>query len=186
VISDITTSREPLLDEPSTPTNYEDDGFELRIATYEMNQGLGADGTSGSCHPCAERWAVLFMSADGQTLSTHMPHDPDDEADEEEFTTSSDDEDDAPGAGPDLGKDYHQLRDSILKLVEDYEIPQSLDSKAESMTFSNRTSALESPRKKQRSRPGSSAQAQSKNPYRPRDNAKPSQILSTLTCTGRR
>ena len=171
VISDTTTSREPLLDENTTPTNYEDDGFELRIATYEMNQALGADGTSGSCHPCAERWAVLFMSADGQTLSTHMPHDPDEEADEEEFTTSSDDEDDAPGAGPDLGKDYHQLRDSILKLVEDYEIPQSLQSEAESMTFSNRTSTLETPRKKQRSRPGTSAQTQSKNPYRPRDNS---------------
>ena len=171
VISDTTTSREPLLDENTTPTNYEDDGFELRIATYEMNQALGADGTSGSCHPCAERWAVLFMSADGQTLSTHMPHDPDEEADEEEFTTSSDDEDDAPGAGPDLGKDYHQLRDSILKLVEDYEIPQSLHSEAESMTFSNRTSTLETPRKKQRSRPGTSAQTQSKNPYRPRDNS---------------
>jgi hypothetical protein len=171
VISDTTTSREPLLDENTTPMNYEDDGFELRIATYEMNQALGADGTSGSCHPCAERWAVLFMSADGQILSTHMPHDPDDEADEEEFTTSSDDEDDAPGAGPDLGKDYHQLRDSILKLVEDYEIPQSLQSEAESMTFSNRTSTLETPRKKQRSRPGTSAQAQSKNPYRPRDNS---------------
>jgi hypothetical protein len=169
VISDTTTSREPLLDENSSPTNYEDDGFELRIATYEMNQALGVEGTSGSCHPCAERWAVLFMSADGQALSTQMPHDPDDEADEEEFTTSSDDEDDVQGSGPDLGKDYHQLRDSILKLVEDYEIPQSLDSKTESKTFSNRTSILESPRKKQRSRPGSSAQAQSKNPYRPRD-----------------
>ena len=171
VISDTTTSREPLLDENTTPTNYEDDGFELRIAAYEMNQALGTDATSGSCHPCAERWAVLFMSADGQTLSTHMPHDPDEEADEEEFTTSSDDEDDAPGAGPDLGKDYHQLRDSILKLVEDYEIPQSLQSEAESMTFSNRTSTLETPRKKQRSRPGTSAQTQSKNPYRPRDNS---------------
>jgi hypothetical protein len=168
VISDTTTSREPLLDENSSPTNYEDDGFELRIATYEMNQALGPDGTAGSCHPCAERWAVLFMSADGQTISTQMPHDPDEEADEEEFTTSSDDEDDAPVSGPDLGKDYHQLRDSILKLVEDYEIPQSLDSKTESKTFSNRTSTLESPRKRQY-RPGSSAQTQSKNPYRPRD-----------------
>ncbi len=39
------------------------------------------------------------------------------------------------------------------------------------MTFSNRTSTLGTPRKKQRSRPGTSAQAQSKNPYRPRDNS---------------
>ncbi|TVY78343.1 hypothetical protein LSUE1_G004719 [Lachnellula suecica] len=186
VISDTTTSHEPLLDENSGATQryssasisssqnqrlslYEDDGFELRVAIYEMTQALGTDGTTGTCHPCAERWAVLFMSPDGQSLSTQMLHDPDDDGEEEDLTTSSDDEDDVSGSRPDLDKDYHLLRDSILKLVEDYEIPQSLDSKAESKTFSNRTSALESPRKKHRSRPGSSAQAQSKNPYRPRD-----------------
>lgn len=186
VVSDTTTSREPLLDENSNATQrfssasvsssqnqrlslYDDDGFELRVAIYEMNQTLGIEGTTGTCHPCAERWAVLFMSPDGQSLSTQMMHDPDDDGEEEEYNTSSDSEDEASGARPDLDKDYHNLRDSILKLVEDYEIPQSLDSKAESKTFSNRTSALESPRKKHRSRPGSSAQAQSKNPYRPRD-----------------
>ncbi|TAQ86756.1 hypothetical protein B7494_g4917 [Chlorociboria aeruginascens] len=188
VISDITTSREPLLDEHSTAAHrfspssmtslrqkdqrlsyYEDDGYELRIALHEMSQALGLDGTSGACHPCAERWAVLFMSYDGQILSTQMIHDPDDEADDEETTSSSDSEDEAPGSRPDLDKDYHQLRDSILKLVEDYEIPQSLNSKSESKTFSNRTSTLESPRRKHRSRLSSSAQVQSKNPYRPRD-----------------
>jgi hypothetical protein len=187
VISDVTTSREPLLDDGSGAQRfssaslssnqnqrlslYEDDGYELRIALYEMTQTLGVEGTSGACHPCAERWTVLFMSPDGQNLSTQMLHDPDDEAEEEEFTTSSDDEDEVPGSRPDLDKDYHQLRDSILKLVEDYEIPQSLESKAESKTFSNRTSTLESPRRKHRSRPGSSAQAQSKNPYRLHENS---------------
>lgn len=186
VISDITTSREPLLDDgystrrfasPSImsvsqtqPLNYyEDDGYELRIALNEMTQTLGIDSISGSCHPCAERWTVLFMSADGHNLSIHMIHDPDDEPEEEEFTTSSDSEDDLPGSRPDLDKDYHQLRDSILKLVEDYEIPQSLESKAESKIFSNRTSTMESPRRKHRSRPGSSTQSQSKNPYRAYD-----------------
>lgn len=171
VTSDITTSREPLLDDDTKGrlSSYEDDGFELRVAIYDMQQTLGIDGTSGACHPCAENWAVLFMSPDGQTLSTLMPHDPDDEADEEEVTTSDDSEEDTTSSRPDLDKDYHQLRDSILKLVEEYEIPQSLNPKAESKTFSNRTSALESPRKKHRSRPGSSAQVLSKNPYRTRE-----------------
>lgn len=173
VISDITTSREPLLDDApkSRSSMYEDDGYELRIALYEMNQALGVESTSGVCHPCAESWAVLFMSPDGQTLSALMPHDPDDDGEEEEFTTSSDSDEEIPAARPDLDKDYHQLRDSILKLVEDYEIPQSLASKAESNTFSNRTSTLESPGKKYRSRPGSSMVvprpiAKSTNPYR--------------------
>jgi hypothetical protein len=170
VISDFTTSREPLL-EDTTKSSYEDDGYELRIALYEMTQTLGYDGASGSCHPCAERWAVLFMSPDGQSLSTHMHHDPDDDGDEEEFTTSGDSDDESTNIRPDLDKNYYQLRDSILKLVMDYEIPQSLNSKTESKTFSNRTSAMEGGRKKPRSRPGSSAQTQSKNPYRMKDHS---------------
>lgn len=187
VISDTTTSREPLLDDKSHATQtysppsilsaqqaqrssyHEDDGFDLREAVNEMTESLGFDGVSGACHPCAERWAVLFMSPDGQQLSTQMMHDPDDEADDEEYTSSSDTDDDDLTTRPDLDKDYHSLRDSILKLVEDYEIPQTLDSRSESKTFSNRTSVVESPRKKHRSRPGSSTQSKSKNPYHPRD-----------------
>jgi hypothetical protein len=187
VISDTTTSREPLLDDNSSgaqrffpsPTAsgsqsqrlscYEDDGFELRLALYEMKQTLGPDVVTGACHPCAERWAVLFMSPDGQKLSTQMMHDPDDDGDDEEITSSSESDDEDNGSRPELDKDYHQLRDSILRLVEDYEIPQFLDSKRESKTFSNRISTIDSPRRKQRSRPGSSAQTQSKNPYLPRE-----------------
>lgn len=184
VTSDITTSREPLLDDghssqrfPSGSFSfsnheqrlsyYDDDSDDLRTAVTEMTRVLGLDGVSGSCHPCAEQWTVLFMSSDGQSLSTQMLHDPDEEGEDEEFTTSSDDEDEISRSRPDLDKGYQQLRDSILKLVEDYEIPQSLESKAASKTFSNRMSTLESPRKRQtRSRPTTANQSQSKNPYR--------------------
>ncbi|PQE28614.1 chromatin assembly factor 1 subunit rlf2 protein [Rutstroemia sp. NJR-2017a WRK4] len=185
-ISDVTTSREPLLNEapgasqkPSSVSMssirqnqrlsyYEDDGFELREAIHEMARVLGSDTTSGACHPCAERWTVLFMSPDGQELSTQMLHD-DDENEDEEGTSSSDTDEENNGIRPDLDKDYHQLRSSILKLVEDYEIPESLDSRSESKTFSNRTSTLENPRRKYRNKQLSSAQIQSRNPYRPRD-----------------
>ncbi|KAI6717273.1 hypothetical protein JHW43_000176 [Diplocarpon mali] len=171
VISDLTTSREPLLEANTQARSgsYEDDGFELRVAIYEMTQTLGTEGVSGACHPCAEQWTVLFLSPDGQSLSHQLPHDPEEDGDEEGFTTSSDTDDENVGSRPDLDTGYHQLRNSVLKLVEDYEIPQSLNSKAESETFSNRTSALEGPRKQDRSWPGASAQAQSKNPYRIQD-----------------
>jgi hypothetical protein len=189
VVSD-TTSREPLLDENPSATqrfssvsissvgqnhrlsSYDDDGYKVRMAVYEMSQALGLDAISGACHPCAERWAVLFLSSDGKNLSTQMIHDPDDDGDDEEYTSSSDSDEEGHRSRPDLDKDYHQLRDSILKLVEDYEIPQSFDAKTEAKTFSNRTSALESPRKKTRTRTKmeSPAQAtQSRNPYRTRD-----------------
>lgn len=196
VISDNTTSREPLLnDNTNAPRRvspisiqsgmqsqrhsfYEDDGFELRVSIYEMTQALGQEAISGSCHPCAENWAVLFISPDGQQLSTQMMHDPEDECDEDEYTSSSDSEEESSHLRPDLDKDYHQLRDSILKLVEDYEIPQSHTSGSESKTFSNRTSTVESPRKKHRSRPVSSAQSLSKNPYRVRDPTPPPEITA--------
>lgn len=184
-ISDVTTSREPLLNETLSTyqqassismssirqnqrlSYYEDDGFELRDALQEMSRAIGSDTTSGACHPCAERWTVLFMTPDGQGLSTQMLHD--DDGDDEENTSSSDTDEDNNGFRSDLDKDYHQLRSSILKLVEDYEIPESLDSRSESKTFSNRTSTLETPRKKYHGRLKSLAQIQSRNPYRARD-----------------
>ena len=182
VISDVTTSREPLLDQhtgtsqfsQSNPRlgHYEDDAYDLRAAVYELSQALGPEGVSGSCHPCAEHWAVLFISPDGQTLSSQMVHDPDNEFEDEDNTSSSDDEGENHGVRPDLDKDYHQLRDSILKLVEDYEIPQTLDPRNESNIFSNRATALDGS-KKVRSRPGSSQQGQSNNPYCPRDPSLP-------------
>ncbi|KAI1822622.1 hypothetical protein F4861DRAFT_379854 [Xylaria intraflava] len=179
-----TTSYEPLLesqslstpqryspsfsDAPSRPPNsYEDDGPKLRTAMREMIQLLGTDVVAGSCHPCAERWAVLFVSADGEKLSLQMTYDPDEDDDEDISSGASGD--DEPEEKSELSKDYHQLRDSILRLVEDFEIPQSLeDGDAHTTTFSNRASRL----KKYRSRnkiitPEKSMN--SRNPYRKRE-----------------
>jgi hypothetical protein len=176
-----TTSREPLLDDGSSNNRFsstsissmsqgpriEDDAHKLRIALREMSHALGTDVTSGSCHPCAEQWAVLFMDSDGQHLSTQMIHDYDDDVEEEEDTSSSESDLDLSGSKPDLDKDYHQLRDSILKLVEDYEIPLTPDLRDGPKTFSNRTS-MEGLRKKKRARnkPGLDfSSSHSRNPY---------------------
>ena len=129
-------------------SRYEDDGYRLRLAVHELKQTLGTDSIRGVCHPCAERWMVLFISTDGRSLSTQMTFDPEDEVehDDSSSNTSSDDEDAI--AGPDLGKEYHQLRDSVLKLVEDFEIPQSYQPEGFSTQFSNRTSRLRKYRSK--------------------------------------
>ncbi|KAK3374136.1 hypothetical protein B0T24DRAFT_288331 [Lasiosphaeria ovina] len=180
-ISDTTTSREPLLDDedprrysppvqdqapPKQTTNFEDDGYRLRLAMHEMTQILGQDVVYGLCHPCAERWAVLFISADGNDLSTQMTYDPDDDVEEEANSSTSDTEgDETEDDRPELDKDYHQLRDSILKLVQDYEIPQNLeDDGAKKQTFSNRASSL----KKYRSKNRIITTMGSRNPYRQR------------------
>jgi hypothetical protein len=185
VISDATTSRDPLLEEQRTGTpqrysppvqdgmsqkrmsNYEDDGIRLRLAIHEMAQVLGLEASHGSRHPCAERWAVLFISSDGASLSTHMTYDPDDDADEEENSSTSDTDEDEADEKPELDKDYHQLRDSILKLVEDYEIPQSTELDGNKTQFSNRATGL----KKYRSKKGiliPETSTPNRNPYRKR------------------
>ncbi|KAK0619727.1 hypothetical protein B0T14DRAFT_211943 [Immersiella caudata] len=189
-ISETTTSGEPLLDDGSPrryspplpdlagqrPSNYEDDGIRLRLALHEMTEVLGYDVVQGSCHPCAERWAVFFISADGNQLSTHMTYDPDDDVEEENSSTSDTEGDSTEDERPELDKDYHQLRDSILKLVQDYEIPSSLESEgSKKQTFSNRASGL----KKYRSRNKIITTMGSRNPYRQRAHSVASSIAES-------
>lgn len=187
VFSDATTPREGL-DDPNTATpqrhsppavdpeaqrrlnKYEDDGYRLRLAMHEMTQNLGADVMRGSCHPCAERWVVLFISSDGKSLSTHMTYDPDDEVDDEANSSSTDSEDEDDASGPELDKDYHQLRDSILKLVEDYEIPRSLEPESGRAQLSNRASGLKKYKSKNRILTPEKSMS-SRNPYRKQSGA---------------
>uniref|UniRef100_A0A8H7NKS6 Uncharacterized protein n=1 Tax=Bionectria ochroleuca TaxID=29856 RepID=A0A8H7NKS6_BIOOC len=117
VLSDTTTSPDGFLDDGASTTpqrysppmdseaqrrlsKYEDDGYRLRLALHEMTQTLGPEVMRGSCHPCAERWMVLFISTDGKSLSTHMTYDPDEEFDEEENSSSTDTDEDEANSGP--------------------------------------------------------------------------------------
>lgn len=142
------TSREPLLDSDSTleerPTEpkvapTELYGRRLRMACSEMTRILGFEATSGSCHPCAERWAVLYISADGKHLKSRMRKDFDDEDEHDDDSPDSDSSDDE-GAGDriDLENDYHQLKEAIAKMVVEWEIPKELAPDSESKSFSNR------------------------------------------------
>lgn len=187
VLSDATTSRDmpfdqqttggspqryspPLLDIASQrpSVNYEDDGYRLRLAMHEMVQTLGADVVAGSCHPCAERWAVLFISSSGNNLSLQMTYDPDEDVDEDNSSTTSETEDDEVDR-PELDNDYHLLRDSILKLVEDFEIPRNLADDGSKITLSNRASGLKRYKSKNKIVIPESSMG-SRNPFRPRVN----------------
>jgi hypothetical protein len=148
------TSREPLLDGNPASTDSENEmkpvpteqyGKQLRSACSEMTRILGFEATSGSCHPCAERWAVLYISADGKQLKPRMRKDFDDEDEHDEDSPDSDSSDDEDGGNRfDLGNDYHQLKEAIAKLVEEYEIPKELAPDSESKNFSNRMTTRKS------------------------------------------
>jgi hypothetical protein len=154
-----TTSREPLLDPSALPLdrhgvpigeNHPESkiaptelyGRRLRMACSEMSRLLDVDGASGSCHPCAERWAVLYITPDGKQLKPRMRKDSDDDNEHDEDSPDSDssDDDEGPVDRLDLESDYHQLKEAIGKLVEEYEIPKELAPDSESKNFSNRTS----------------------------------------------
>jgi len=154
-----TTSREPLLDssghpienhlslqlgdhlkEPVKIAPTEEYGRRLRMACSEMTRILGLEATSGSCHPCAERWAVLYVSPDGKELRTRMRKDAEDDDEQDEDSLESDSDDEGTTERIDLENDYHQLKEAIGKLVEEYEIPKELAPESETNRFSNRTS----------------------------------------------
>ncbi|KAJ4373489.1 hypothetical protein N0V86_007629 [Didymella sp. IMI 355093] len=173
-----TTSREPLLDTSNVdlsrplgeayaeskiaPTeNY---GRHLRMACSEMTRILGGDATSGTCHPCKERWAVLYISADGKHLKPRMRKDSDDEDEHDEDSHDTDSSDDEGSGAIDLENDYHQLKEAIAKLVEEYEIPKELAPDSESKSFSNRMTTRKGGRGRGLGRVASESFA-SRNPY---------------------
>ncbi|KAI9890346.1 MAG: hypothetical protein M1814_004256 [Vezdaea aestivalis] len=151
ITSDI-TSREPLLDTAdglssatSTSSSHartsmpiEEYAQEVKTAITDMTRQLGTEAVSGSCHPCAEQYSVLFV--DGKKLETRMRKDFDDDEDEEDDSHDSDSEDEAPEEKIDLAVHYHALKEAIVKLVEEWEIPKELAPESESKEFSNRAS----------------------------------------------
>jgi hypothetical protein len=155
-----TTSREPLLsslNRPHGPENraYGEDsagpvrvapteeyGRRIRMACSEMTRILGREATGGSCHPCAERWAVLFVSHEGRGLRTRMQKDSEEEDETEEESLESENSDDENAdQGMDLANGYHQLKESIIKLLQEYALPTIIAPESESRSFSNRTAA---------------------------------------------
>lgn len=114
---------------------YEDDGFQLRLALHEMGRTLGNDVVRGTCHPCADTWAIIFTSSDGKKLTTRMTYDVDLRAAAEETGSSTATEDTC-----ETERDREQLRESILKLVEEYEIPRSADDNDDHSHLTYRTS----------------------------------------------
>ncbi|CAK7271309.1 hypothetical protein SEPCBS119000_004534 [Sporothrix epigloea] len=194
--SDATTFVEPAPDSRQTGTTsstsfpfssvdqklshrHEDNGYNLRLALQDMTHVLGSDCVRGSSHPCAERWAILFISADGKSLSAHMAHDFDEyDSVREDGTSSSDENDDFSDnelprperTQPEM--DYHFVRKSIFKLVEEYDIPPQLgdDNGAvptsnKAKLFDDRISNSESPAIETKKSSDVLPTLQSRNPY---------------------
>jgi len=195
VMSDAASSREPssLDQRTGTPlrytppvadplnsnrtSTYEDDGYRLRLALHEMSQALGLEVMNGSCHPCAERWAVLFISSDGSRLSSQMTFDPDDDPDEDESSSTTDTDEDEEEEGLELDKEYSQLRDSIIKLVQDYEIPRTMAPEGSRTQLSNRATGIKKYRHKNKIITSENS-TRSRNPYYQRSESTDAQARS--------
>lgn len=164
-----TTSREPLLDtlgqqvEQSISTlksasqpnlrhlhvesdvkDYQEFGQELRLACSDMSRILGQNVVSGTCHPCAETWAIIYASEDGIRLSTKSDITGIDGVEEDD---SYDDDSEDDDIGDELnfnsisfGRTYHQLKQAIVKLLTDFELPQEFMLQGSGERFSNHVS----------------------------------------------
>lgn len=105
---------------------------EVRSAVEAMRGRLGYDAVVGRCHPCAEKWAVIYISPDGEELSLRMRKEwEDDDEDDDSDEHDSDSEDDRPTELNGLDRDYDQLKQAILKLVDEYEIPEEAKTETE-------------------------------------------------------
>ncbi|KAB2578110.1 uncharacterized protein LTHEOB_3782 [Lasiodiplodia theobromae] len=177
-----TTSREPLLEPHLGPVDShhplatgngypenehkveptEEYGHKIRMTCSELTRILNA---TGSCHPCAEKWAVLYVSSDGKELRTRMRKDTETDDEPDEDSTESESEDEGLGDRMELENDYHAIKMAIIKLVEEYEIPKELAPESESKGFSNRASALRREARPSGPNRASSAPLGDKNPY---------------------
>ena len=61
---------------PATST--EEYGVYIQQLCLEMQRVLGSQICSGTCHPCEERWEVLYISSNGKRLTTRMRRDGED------------------------------------------------------------------------------------------------------------
>lgn len=110
----------------NTTESEEEERFanDLKAAMDTMAGKMSQEELSGKAHPCAENWALLFVSRDGKELSlkirSEMGHD--DEEEDDDAGHESDSDDDGPVEMSALDREYHQLKQAILKLVDEYEI----------------------------------------------------------------
>lgn len=179
-----TTSREPLLDasghvvdssitfvdshspERSKVAPTDEYGRRLRMACSEMSRLLGHEASAGTCHPCAENWAVLYVSPDGKELKTRMRKDSEvDDDDDEDSPESDDSEDEGPVERLDLENDYHQIKEAIAKLVKEYEIPSDLVAMSDAKGASMKTTSHRKDLRGYVRAAASSENLGSKNPY---------------------
>lgn len=115
-------------------------GTDVRSALEAMKGRFSPEIISGRCHPCAEKWAVLFISKDSNDLSLRMQNDTEDDDDDEEDGDNDYDSDDEGSSETTGFTDYDQLKETIIKLLTEFKIPENLSSVTQKCSY--RTSAL--------------------------------------------
>ena len=101
-------------------------GRRLRSACSDMAGVIGVKACAGSCHPCAEKWAILYVSPDGEELTTRMHGDvnsEDADAGDGDLSQNDVEHENADTENTDLARDHQMLRDAISKLLREYKLP---------------------------------------------------------------
>ena len=115
-------------------------GQKLRLACSEMTHILGQNIVAGTCHPCAEQWAILFASTDSTRLSIEADMAELDDDDGSEDLSDSDGGQEESLSSIGSGADYHQLKKAVVKLLTEFDLPQEFATQGSGTSFSNRIS----------------------------------------------
>lgn len=151
------TSHIPLTDDDlnwhsstSSPTvnqsiSFDDQGVKIRLALRELSDVVGFNVANGTCHPCAERWTVMFVDETGTKLSCQLPHHEclDINVDDEELSSGGDYSDYA-RLSHDVREPSASLKRVLLKFVAEFEMPQ-VSTGEDTMKLSNKA-PVERPR----------------------------------------
>ena len=138
------TSHDTLL-ESQPPDSRESLGDRLRAHIAQLPAYLGLDAVTAVVHPCKESWAVIYIQDDGIRLTTVMPADAD-----ESLPHTLEPADWVPRdvghkmrqTGIDPHRAYHQIKETLTCLVDEYHVPGEISSHGK---FLRRTEDRERP-----------------------------------------
>lgn len=122
-------------------------GRRLRSACSALARGIGVETCAGSCHPCAERWAVLYVSPHGGELTTQLPEEASDGGTVDAGVTDRLSSYGYNGCDKSESKDMANtddflfLKDAITKLLNEHELPMK-SGYENGTTFTHRSSVL--------------------------------------------
>ena len=138
-------SEDDCLSEASKAQSTEQLGKRLRLACSDMANVIGQRTCAGTCHPCAEVWAILYISPDGkvQERDLHVKTEScDRNSGDGNYQSKYGNVRPQPSGRSTQTSNYGYLEKAIMRLLQEFELPPHISSGNKAVKFGNRTYSL--------------------------------------------